>query len=225
MLKDNRTNTRFRIHHHSFGQFNTNFLWVNKLPDPRLVIQIRTCWITKTVTFATIARSESLLHGHLRRIGKAPVLTQTAVQPFSTCLGGFNCKSLEPMRSDILTGGLSRFRFATHSLSGGDHKHGEVVPLPVGGGQDVIAEAESSVAALSSKMKRVHRIAVVRRKKVNRISVAFGFKKLPHCSNFHKVCSLFLQLFDPFVQFNGFGIVLCKQFLEMPLEPHVAAVE
>src|SRR5439155_17656672 len=68
VLKYNCTDACFRVHHAAVGQLHADFFWLQSSPNPCLILEIRPRRIAEAVTLSTVARSESLRHGHLRRI-------------------------------------------------------------------------------------------------------------------------------------------------------------
>src|SRR5882724_1185131 len=74
-----RTYAGLRVHHESLGQFNTDLLWFQQLPDTSLIFQVRAGRIPEAISLAPIPRCEALGHGHLGRVGKSPILPYAPV--------------------------------------------------------------------------------------------------------------------------------------------------
>src|SRR6266480_961101 len=55
VVKDDCADARFRIHHKTFRQLNSNFFRSQQFPDPSLILKIGTRRITKAVAFPPIA--------------------------------------------------------------------------------------------------------------------------------------------------------------------------
>src|SRR5229473_7352373 len=79
MMEDKRAHARLWIHHEAFRELNADLFRLQQFPESRLIFQIRACRISKAVAFPTVARSKSLRHGQLRRIGESPILANAPV--------------------------------------------------------------------------------------------------------------------------------------------------
>ena len=95
MVEDQRADAGFRVHHEAFRKLHADFFRLEQFPNASLIFQVGASRIAETVTLAPIARSEPRRHGHLRRIRKAPVFTNAAVQPFGTAFRGFDGERLQ----------------------------------------------------------------------------------------------------------------------------------
>src|SRR5207244_5413693 len=100
MVEHQRAHARLRVHHHAVGEPHADIFGLQQLPEALLVVEVRARRITEAVALAAIARREPLLHGHGGWIGKAPVLTHSAMQPLRAALCGFDRQSLESVREE-----------------------------------------------------------------------------------------------------------------------------
>ena len=70
--------------------------------DSLLVVKVRARGIAEAIPFAAIARGESLLHRHGRRIGKAPIFSHAAMQPLGAALRRLDREGLQRVRHEEL---------------------------------------------------------------------------------------------------------------------------
>src|SRR5579864_9259837 len=101
MVEHQRADAGFRFHHHAFGELHADFFWAQQFPDTLLVVEIWACGVAEAVAFAAVPGGEALLHGHGRRIREAPILADSAVQPFRASFSGLDGESLESMRLKV----------------------------------------------------------------------------------------------------------------------------
>src|SRR5215475_9652430 len=148
MMEDQRADAGFRIHHEAFGELNADFFGPQELPDAGLILQVGASRITEAVALAAIARSQALRHGHLGRVGEAPVLTDAAVQPFGAALCRFNGQSLQAVTQEIVAFVLGLLRTLANSFAGRHDEEREMVALAVFGRQNIIAKAQEVALAL-----------------------------------------------------------------------------
>src|SRR3984957_7473380 len=55
MMKNERADAGFRIHHHSFGQMHADLFGAQQDPEPGLIVEVGASRITEAITFAAIA--------------------------------------------------------------------------------------------------------------------------------------------------------------------------
>ncbi len=122
MVKDERADAGFGVHHHAFGEMHADFFGTQEHPDAGLVVEIGAGGIAEAVAFAAIARSKTVGHGHRGRIGEAPIFADAAMQPFSAGFGGFDGESLEAVGEKITAGGFGFFGAFADPGSGGDYE-------------------------------------------------------------------------------------------------------
>ena len=85
---------------------------LQQLPDPLLIVQIRTRRIAEAVALAAILRREPLVHRHRRRIGEAPVLADAAMQPLGRAFRRLDRQRLDRVRLEKLARLLPLLRLA-----------------------------------------------------------------------------------------------------------------
>src|SRR5579859_201820 len=151
MMKDQRADAGFGVHHEAFGKLHPDFFRLEQLPDAGLIFQVGARRITKAVALAAIARSESLRHGHLGGIGEAPVFADPAMQPFGAALRRFDSQGLQAVAEKIIPFVFCLFGALTDTFTCCNNKECEVVAAAALRGEDIIAQAKELALALPRK--------------------------------------------------------------------------
>ena len=95
MMEHQGADAGLRVHHHAFGKLDADFFRAAATSTALLIVEIRARRIAEAVALAAIARREALLHRHRRRIGKAPVFADAAVQPLGAAFGRLDGQGLQ----------------------------------------------------------------------------------------------------------------------------------
>ena len=117
MVKDERADTSFGVHHESLSQLDPNILGPQQLPEFRLILQIRACGVPKAIAFPVIARREPVLHRGRRRVGEAPIFTNPAMQPLRASFCGLNGQRLQAVRLQIFAVLFGLFRVPPNAFA------------------------------------------------------------------------------------------------------------
>src|SRR6202007_2171897 len=171
---------------------------LEQLPEAGLVFEVGAGGVAEAVTLAAIARSETLGHGELGRIGEAPIFADAAVQPFGAGFGGFDGERLEAVGFEVVAVVLGFFAALADAFAGGHDNKGDVIALAVLGREDIIAEAEKIAEALALEIESVQRRCRTGREKMQRVAFGFGFEKLPDGANLHEFGSFVSYFFHRF---------------------------
>src|SRR5579884_4251928 len=180
MMEDQRGNARFGLHHESFRQMDPDFFGMKHVPELRLVLEVGARRISEAVALAAIARREALVHCHGWRVGKAPVLANTAMQPFG---GGFRCldtESLQRVCFEIFAALFRLFRMRDNAFASGDHKQRDVIAAAVLRVERIITQTEPVRFGLASKAEALDRRVRAWSKQMQRVPLPFYFKELPY---------------------------------------------
>src|SRR5690242_20178779 len=221
VMEDHRTDAGFGIHHESFGELHADVLGFEQLPDGGLIFQAGASRIAEAVALAPIAGSEALGHGHLGRIGEAPILTNAAMQPFGAAFGSFDGQSLQAVTQEIVAVVFCFFGALADAFTGGHYEEREVVTLAVLSGQNVIAEAEEVALALPGEAKSVQRLLSAWCKKMQRLAFGLRFEELPDRANFHERSGFLLHFLHALEQLHRFRIAFRQVFFEIAAEAKV----
>ena len=136
---------------------HADILRTQQLPDPLLIVQIRTRRIPEAIPLPAIPRSKPLLHRHRPADRESPSPRESADAAIPRNPPPFDRQRLQPVREEILAARLHLFRFLAHTRARRHHEHRQMIALAVLRGQNIIAQAQPVLARLPAEMERVDR--------------------------------------------------------------------